>query len=308
MFRLIVVFVLLLTGCAQMEYQSSEEIMDTVVTITVTASNQDAAHSAIQSAFREINRVEKKFTIYDESPIQELNSKGHLFTEDEELKRMVRKSIYYSQITNSSFDITVQPVLDLYTKSFEERGRPPTDTEIKEALAKVGPERVIVNKTGIFLTNTTITLGGIAKGYAIDQAIETLQMHNISAGLVNAGGDLYGYGRKASGELWTSALRNPDDPYDYLTRFEIRDQGIATSGNYERYFDENREYHHIIDPTTGRSANDCISVTVIAPSAVQADALSTALFVMGEDGKELVKRLNLSAVFVFSNRSVHTIN
>ncbi|MFO7710494.1 MAG: FAD:protein FMN transferase [Candidatus Woesearchaeota archaeon] len=305
--RLLLFLVLLVAGCTPIEYQGSDMIMDTVVTITVTSGNQENAQEAMQEAFLEMKRVEEKFTAHEESPIYHLNKKGFLYTEDEELKRLLRRSVYYSQISGGSFDITIRPILSLYEKSFAQGG-PPSEEKIEKALENVGWERVIINETGVFLENTTIDLGGIAKGYAIDRGIETLQEENISAALVNAGGDLAGYGRKSSGDLWVSALRNPDEKDEYIEYFEINNEAVATSGNYERYFDESKEFHHIVNPKTGKSANECISVTVIAPSAAQADALSTALFVMGSEGKELARAMGVSALFVFENRSIELVN
>ncbi|MFP4423908.1 MAG: FAD:protein FMN transferase [Candidatus Woesearchaeota archaeon] len=301
---LVIVFIV---GCTPIEYQSSERMMDTIVTITVSSDSQKEAQEAMEAAFKEINRVEKKFTIHEDSPIYSLNKEGFLYTEDEELKRLLRRSVYYSQISKGSFDITIKPILTLYDKSFA-NGGPPSEKEIDQALERVGWEKVIINETGVFLKNTTIDLGGIAKGYAIDKAIETLQEENVSAALVNAGGDIAAYGRKSSGDPWVSALRNPDEKEEYIDSFEVKNEAVATSGNYERYFDESREFHHIVDPKTGRSVNECISVTVIAPSAAQADALSTALFVMGNEGKELARAMGVSALFVFNNKSIELVD
>ena len=144
-----------------------------------------------------------------------------------------------------------------------------------------------------------ITLGGIAKGYAVDEALKVIKDMGISYALVDAGGDISTLGSKPRGELWSIALVNPDDTSQSLATFRVHDKSVATSGNYERYFDPEAKVGHIIDPRTGYSAAGCISVTIIAESCTQADALATGVFVMGpEDGMRLVESLDDVKCFI----------
>lgn len=287
-----------------MQYEQTQDMMDTFVTITVVSDDQDAAEEAIEAAFNEIGRVESKFTIYEDSIISELDEKKSI-EPDEETLYVIDESILYSKMTEGSFDISVQPILDLYSTSFESKGRPPNSSEIDEALDHVDYRRINTSESKISIpTDMKITLGGIAKGYAIDRAVEILEMKGIQAGLVNIGGDLRGYGTKPDGTLWQVALRNPDDPIEHITIIEVDDEAVATSGNYERYFDKSREFHHIVDPNTGYSAQGLISATVKADTAMKADALATGVFVMGREGMRFLEEEGMQGLLITEDREI----
>jgi thiamine biosynthesis lipoprotein len=152
-----------------------------------------------------------------------------------------------------------------------------------------------------------ITLGGIAKGYAVDEALAVLSQMGIEHALLDAGGDMAAIDAKPEGELWNVALVNPDDTSQSLAAFQFADKAIATSGNYQRYFNPEKTAHHIINPKTGFSAGECISVTVIAGSGTQADVLATSVFVMGpEAGMKLVESLDgVECLIVDAERNIH---
>jgi thiamine biosynthesis lipoprotein len=173
----------------------------------------------------------------------------------------------------------------------------------------VGPDQIIIEDNAIRFkeAGTKITLGGIAKGYAVDEALEVLKDMGIKYALVDAGGDIGTLGSKPDNELWGIALVNPDDTSEYLVDFKIKDKAIATSGNYERYFDPEATIGYIMDPKTGYSATGSISVTIIAENSTQADALATAVFVMGpEDGIRLVESLDdVEGFIVDAGRTIH---
>jgi thiamine biosynthesis lipoprotein len=145
-----------------------------------------------------------------------------------------------------------------------------------------------------------IDLGGIGKGYAVDKGIEILQKRGIEHAVVTAGGDTRIIGDRM-GRDWLVAIRHPDDPNKVVTRIPISNAAMSTSGDYERYFDENGvRYHHIIDPHTGHSASKVRSATVIAPTATQTDGMSKTAFVLGpEKAMEIINRMpEYDAVFV----------
>jgi thiamine biosynthesis lipoprotein len=150
-----------------------------------------------------------------------------------------------------------------------------------------------------------ITLGAIAKGYAVDQAIDLLKSEGIQHALIDAGGDIRAIGRKSEGP-WGIALQNPRNSSDYVALIPLDDQAVATSGDYERFFDENKSFHHIIDPKTGYSATSLISVTVIAKNLTHADALATTIFVMGpEKGIGLLESLpDVEGLLITRDRKV----
>jgi len=244
-----------------------------------------------------------------------LNQNGYSDTPSDELLELINLSLYYSELTDGSFDITVQPLLDLWSynpdadKQFWELDESAQKVEINKALKLVGSDQIIIEDNTIRFKEegVKITLGGIAKGYAVDEALEVIKDMGIRYALVDAGGDIGTLGSKPEGELWQVALVNPDDTSQNLATFRVHDKAIATSGNYERYFDLEKEVHHIINPETGSSATGSISVTIIAKSSTQADTLATAVFVMGaEDGMNLVESLkNVECLIVDADRKIY---
>lgn len=295
---LVILVLILLLGCSQAPlYKTvkSKELMGTEVEITILNLDYDEADAVIEKAFEEISRIENMMSNYvNDSYVYILNKDGIVEDVSDEFFRLIKDSIYYGDLSEGGFDITVQPILDLYSYTFSELGRPPTDDEISDVKQKVGYSYIAFKHRDIFFLkdNMSITLGGIAKGYAIDKAIEVLQEEGIEHALVNAGGDMKALGDK-NGKPWQIALRNPRDKKDYISIIDLNGSSVATSGDYERYFDDEKKFHHIVDPRTGYSATSLISVTIIAPEAKDADALATSVFVLGaEAGMELIESLD----------------
>ncbi len=280
--------------------------MGTTVTITALHHGERQAGRAIEAAFAEIERIEAALSIYRDSSEVNRLMRSRSIEAGPDLLTVVRAAQLYHDLSGGAFDITVEPVLEVYDRAFDRRERPPAAAEIDSARSLVGFERLSLSGNTITLAEgTRIDLGGIAKGYIIDRAVETLRRRGIRNGLVNAGGDIRAFGRN-NGEPWRIALQNPRDPSDYLAVIEVADRSVTTSGDYERYFDPDREYHHIIDPRTGRSATALMSVTIIAPRAMEADALATSVFVLGpRDGLELVERLEgIEALLITREREI----
>jgi thiamine biosynthesis lipoprotein len=210
-------------------------------------------------------------------------------------------------ISNGSFDITVQPILDLYTETFQNEKRPPTEEEVKEAQKRIDYRQIILTENQISIgPDQEITLGGIAKGYAVEKAVDILKSMGIKSALVNAGGNMRAIGKKPDDLPWNIALKNPRNETEYLTMVYLDNNAIATSGDYERYFNENKTFHHIINPKTGYSATELISTTIVTENAFDADALSTTVFVLGkEKGLQLCESLeNTSCLIITRNREI----
>ena len=290
--------------------EETREQMGTFVNIIVY-SDETTAHRAIDSAFNRIEEIEKIASIYDEnSETSSLNKNGYLDNPSPELIELINKSLYYYNITNGSFDITVQPIIDLWAGGLWKESKEVQEEKIKETLSVVGSDKIIVNKDRIEfgVKGMVITLGGIAKGYGVDEALKVIKDMGIEYALINAGGDVGTIGSKPGGEKWSVELKNPDEnSQEKLPSFSFLNKAVATSGNYERYFDPDKEVHHIIDPRTGQSANKCISVTIIAETCIEADALATSVFVMGpEDGLNLVESLDkVEALIIDSERNIY---
>ena len=276
-------------------FEETRTLMDTFVTITVYTSGEENAEEAIGAAFARMEEIESKASIFDEkSEAFKLNRDGYLEAPSEDFRQMITLSLDYSQITDGYFDITVQPLLDLWLAGLWQESEATQQSRIDETLGLVGWDKVVIGDEKIYFTveGMEITLGGIAKGYAVDEALDIISGTGVKHALINAGGDMRMLGTKPQGEPWLVALVNPDNTSQSLANFNLSDKAIATSGNYERYFDLEKKVHHIINPKTGYSAAECISTTVIAPSVTQADALATSIFVMGpEAGIELIESL-----------------
>ena len=298
-----------------MMFEETRSLMGTYVKVVVY-SDEGIAKEAISAAFARMEEIERIASIFDEeSEAFKLNRDGHLNTPSDELLKLINLSLNYSELTGGSFDITCQPLLDLWQykpdadKQFWELDKTTQTRRINEALKLVGPDKIIIedNKISFKEKGMKITLGGIAKGYAVDEALEVIKDMGIKYALVDAGGDISTLGSKPDGELWNVALVNPDDTSQSLANFRFSDKAVATSGNYERYFDPEKKVHHIINPKTGYSATGCISITIIAESGTQADALATGVFVMGpEDGMELVESLDdVECFIVDADRKIH---
>ena len=177
--------------------------------------------------------------------------------------------------------------------------------EVNETRQLVGFDYITYNENKVELKpGMKITLGGIAKGYAIDKAVEYLVQHNVKNAIVDIGGDVRAMGQKKN-QQWRIALQNPRSSLDYLALIYLYNKSVATSGDYERYF-VNKSIHHILNPLTGYSATELISVTVVADKAVDADALATSVFVLGPGaGLELIEKIDdTEALMVTKNKTV----
>ena len=298
-----------------MMFEETRSLMGTYVKVVVY-SDEKTAEEAISAAFARLEEVEKIASIFDEeSEAFKLNQDGLLDTPSDELLQLINMSLDYSELTKGSFDITCQPLLDLWEykpdadKQFWELDEATQTERINETLKLVGSDKIVVEENRIYFKEEgmKITLGGIAKGYAVDEALKVIKGMGIRYALIDAGGDIGTLGSKPEGELWSIALVNPDDTSQSLATFKVSDKSVATSGNYERYFDPEKEVHHILNPKTGYSAAGCISVTIIAESCTQADALATGVFVMGaQEGMGLVESLDdVECLIVDADRIIH---
>ncbi len=260
--------------------------MGTYVSITLMHPSQTEAEEVIGKAFEEMDRVISLMDRYrPDSPIGVLNKEGGLADLPPDLARVLDRSLYFYKQSNGAFDMTVQPMVDLYKRHFETKGLPPSETDLGKVVALVDASAVQFDGKSVRFKKEGmgITLDGIAKGYIIDCAAELIKKHGIEHALINAGGDIRAAGGKENGTPWKVGVQNPDKKGPYLDILKMNDGAIATSGNYEIYFDEEKLYHHIVNPRTGLSPRQSDSVTVMASSVMDADALSTSVFVLEPD-------------------------
>ncbi len=286
---------LVLYGCkGKALYKDARVMMGTFVEVISPDKN------APDIAFAEIDRIEGLLSKYrEDTEIARLNKLGKLKVSPDTFY-ILEKSKEFWKLSGGAFDVTVGPLMDIW--GFTDRGyRTPDKTQVGKALEKVGSDKMILNISDnvveFKVPGMKLDLGGIAKGYALDCAIKKLKERGIKSCLINAGGQVSCLGNKF-GRPWNIAVREPRGK-GYHSSLKLKDKAISTSGDYEQYFiSKDRRYSHIIDPKTGYPvASGVISATVIASDGLTADALSTAIFILGKDeGLKLAK--NISGVQV----------
>jgi thiamine biosynthesis lipoprotein len=280
-------------------------VMGTFARVVVIAKDSNSAGKCIESALTQIDKVNDLMSDYKEdSEISILNREG--FKRAVELSQstyeVLQRSIEFSKLTDGAFDVTVGPLVKLFRRAKEEHILPSQD-EIDNAKSRVGFEKLRfddVKRTVQFtVKGMQLDLGGIAKGYAIDKAVETMKARGAIGGMVDIGGDIRCFGTPLEGrDHWVIGLQNPNVDRDLsgdavLLKLRRTNGAVATSGNYQQFvIIDGKRYSHIIDRTTGTSTEGLSSVTIIADTATNADALATAVSVMGsEKGLELVEKI-----------------
>jgi thiamine biosynthesis lipoprotein len=261
--------------------------MGTRIHVELWAEDHTTGEAAIDAVMREMDRIDAAMSTYKpSSEVSRVNARAAAapMRISRELFDLLTTAVEYSRITHGAFDITYASVGFMY--DFRRHLRP-TEAQIEAALPAVNyrnleldPRRRTVHfsRPGV-----RIDLGGIAKGYAVDRGIAILQQRGIRHALVSAGGDSRIIGDRF-GKPWIVGIRHPDHKDQVIARIPLVDTAISTSGDYERYFDENGvRYHHIIDPATGHPASKVRSATILAPTATRTDGLSKTAFVLGPE-------------------------
>lgn len=284
--------------------RGQEAIMGTRIQVELWHSNEVVGRTAASAVMEEMHRLDRLMSSYrPDSELSQVNlnaARGPV-TVSAELLTLVSLALEFSDVTDGAFDITYASVGHMY--DFRQRVKPDEQTLLR-ALPAVDYHHVQVddeNRTVRFIhPKVRIDLGGIAKGYAAERSVEILRRQGIEHALVSAGGDTRILGDRR-GRSWNVGVRDPRQEGRVIAMLPLADEAISTSGDYERYFEEDgTRYHHIIKPTTGKPAGTVRSVTVIGPDATSTDALSTSLFVLGvRKGLTLVESLpEYEAVFV----------
>ncbi len=246
-------------------------------------SSKREADRLFAMCFSEVARLEKIFSLYDKnSAISRLNRHGVILAPPEDLVDLVNISIEMSKLTEGAFDITVQPLWEFYNEFF---GRHPNSSDgpspdsLDRVLGKVGYNKIYCSGKEISFgkDGMGITLNGIAQGYITDRVTDILASNGLSNLLVNMG-EYRGLGQHEDGSKWRLGLANPERPWDYDRVIDLKNGALATSGGYGQPFSKNMLHHHLLCPKIGRSRNTYQSLSVFAPTATQADGLSTALY------------------------------
>lgn len=294
------------TQAARAEWLERVEdgIMGTRIVVELWATDKARGEAAIEAVLAEMRRVDQAMSTY--KPTSELSMVNARAAREpvkisSELFDLLDTSLEYSRITEGAFDITYASVGYLY--DFRKHVRP-DERQIADALPGINYRHIELdrnNRTVRFARpGVRVDLGGIGKGHAVDRGIAVLQARGIDHALVTAGGDSRIIGDRF-GKPWVVGIRHPDRKDEVIARIPLEDAALSTSGDYERYFDENGvRYHHIIDPRTGHSASKVRSATIIGPTATRTDGLSKTAFVLGaEKAIEIYNRLDdIDAVLV----------
>ncbi len=270
-------------------------LLGTLVQITVGGERKQAQLAA-EAAADEIKRVEALTSFHASSELTEINDRAgdESVSVDPELAALIRRSLELSRQTDGAFDPTVGSLSTLWNFSGE-KPRVPEASEIADALASIGRDRVTVDQGAAAVRpaekGTALDLGAVAKGYALDRAAAALKRLGVEHALINAGGDIIVVGGKTDETPWRVGVRDPRTPGGVVAIAELTEGAIVTSGDYERYFESDGvRWHHILDPKTGYPATGMQSVTIVAPDGVTADALATGVFVLGpEKGMRLIE-------------------
>ena len=259
----------------------------------------DAVTHAVRAEFERINALLSPWL--PGSKLTQVNEQAarHPVPISAEFMQLLQRSAHYFSLTSGAFDITFASAGSLYDYR---NGTAPEDEQLAAARQLIGFQQVVLTDDSVTFTRdgVRIDLGGIAKGYAIDRAIAILREHNIDHAYVSLGGDSYVLGDRR-GRDWQVGIRHPRDEAGVAIRLPVSDIAVSTSGDYERYFERDGErFHHILNPASGKASKGLVSVTILAPHGMDADALSTSVFVLGkEKGLALVNSLDdISAILI----------
>ncbi len=265
----------------------SRPLMGTEVNVFLWYEDQEEGVALVEAAFAEVERINQLMSTYIEtSLISEVNADAASRPVDagDELFPLVQRALDISGLTRGAFDITYDSVGQHY--DFRERKRPSEETvDVEKAridyrLVEMDPA---ANTIRFLVDGVRINLGGIAKGYAVERGAAILRAGGVRHGIVSAGGDSQLIGDRR-GRPWMIGIRDPREDGQVAISIPLEGEAVSTSGDYERYFDEDGiRYHHILSPESGAPASGVHSATVFGPDAVMTDALSTSVFVMGVD-------------------------
>jgi len=295
-------------------YKKTMPLMDTIVSITVVSPSKDAAEQAIEKTFSVITRFGDRINFYsDKSELAELNRNAGIraVKVSPETVDVIGHAIFTAEKSGGAFDPTIGPIVKLWDFLNKKR---PTELEIARALPLVNYRDILINRTNatVFLRRKgmMIDLGGIAKGYAADLAVESLKKEGILSGLVSIAGDIRTFGTKPDKGPWTIGIKNPrqtGEKDEIIARIRLSDQAISTAGDYERFFlQEGKRYHHLLDPKSGYPAELSRSVSLVAGKGVITDGFDNAVFILGpEKGMKLAREMDIDAIIIDSSGTIH---
>lgn len=297
---------------SQGEWLSREEaIMGTSVRVELWARSRSAGEAAIDAVMAEMHRIDRCMSPHrPDSELSLINREAahRAVPLSSEMARLIDRALHFSALSDGAFDITYAGVGRLYDYR---AGIKPSDEALAAARATVGWRHLLLDREQRTLRfareGVCIDLGGFAKGHAVDTSVAILRRHGIASATVAAGGDSHVMGDRG-GRPWSIGIRDPRREGGLVAVLPLEDVSISTSGDYERYFEQDGvRHHHVLDPKTGRSPGAVRSVTILAGDGLTTEALSKCLFVMGlEAGMRLVEsQPGVDAVVVDASGVLH---
>lgn len=282
--------------------------LGTQVAITARHRTTAKANAAIEAAFAELRLVERLMSIYQpDSQLSQLNRDGRLDNPHPHLVEVLWQAQQTAHETRGAFDVTVQPLWQVFAAAAKEN-RLPGPAEVATARQKVDWRQIEIDSACIHFRRPgmRITLNGIAQGFATDRVLTVLSDHGVEHSLIDAG-ELSSLGESERGDAWRVGIQHPRAPDAYISLADLDGRALATSGDYETRFTADGRHNHILDPRTGYSPTELASVSVLAPTAIQADALSTACFVLGPEPSLSLLRNNPHSDAFFVLKTGETI-
>ncbi len=328
--------VLPLCACSGNEpVQKQMFAMDTVMTLTAYGKY---ANDGISAAVGVINAMDDMLDPDNEgSYTAQINSaEGKDVIVTPQVNEMLSTALSVYNLSGGALDLSVYPLYEAWGEFNDETGRIPSDDEIKQLRKNLGFGKTEItnfegeaNYSVRMPSGTQISFGAVAKGCASKYAIDAMRKSGVTSGIVSLGGNVQTLGTKPDGSNWTVAVEDPNDTGSYVGTLSVGETAIITSGSYQRYFtgSDGVKYHHLIDPSTGKPAdNDLVSVTIVCSDGTLADCLSTAMFVLGESAaleywrnnggfemimitkdNEILCTTGLLEVFTLTNRTDYTL-
>lgn len=296
-------------------------LLDTYVSVTVYGNHKDAAEAVLSN----VRTIHNEYSAYGkDSQVSRINDApaGEAIPVSDACFSLLCRAMELSKVTHGAFDVTVKPVMDLW--DFSGTPHVPNEAELDAALASVNYQNLALNPADKTVTKLApyvkIDLGGIAKGYAADCAVDILLKAGVESAILDFGGNVVTIGECPQGlfdcirtgsktKPFTVGIQSPTEVRGTVAATVTAENSpcaVVTSGGYERAFSENgKTYHHILNPKTGKQPeNGILSVTVVSENSTTADALSTALFVLGEDGVPMAKGLYDELIFMKDNGEI----
>ena len=306
--------ILLLSGCSGLPRERSQTYTDTLFDTVISVQIFDSVDEDVLEGCEKLcKKYDSMFSNkIEDSEISRINSAGGNPVEvSKETIKLIKKGIYYSEMSDGVFYITIAPVSNHWDFKAE-TPLVPSPEAIAEAVSHVNYENIIIRDNTVKLTDphAGIDLGAIAKGYIADRIKDYLEEEGVRHAMINLGGNVLAMGSKLDGSDYNIGIQEPfDETGEPITSVKISDKSVVTSGIYQRYFKaDGKIYHHILDPNTGYPCeNNLYSVTILTDSSLTADALSTTCFLLGYDrGMKLINQLdNVDAVFITNDNQIH---